>query len=71
MFSYDENPRALIFARDEHTVTDMASLYKLMRWVKHTQETDPLLSPKLGLSNGFVITTPNHAPGIISSHSIP
>jgi len=31
-FSYDKTPRALIFARDQSTVTDLDSMMKLMRY---------------------------------------
>ena len=40
VFSYDKNPRALIFKRDANKVTDMDSLYKLMRY--NDYQHDPL-----------------------------
>jgi len=39
-FSYDESPRALIFARDHGSVTDLGSMIKLMRY--NNYEEDPL-----------------------------
>ena len=40
VFSYDRNPRALIFRRDVDKVTDMDSLYKMMRY--NDYQHDPL-----------------------------
>ncbi|CAB3402380.1 unnamed protein product [Caenorhabditis bovis] len=39
-YSYDKTPRALIFKRDHHTVTDMDSMLRLMRSNNYTK--DPL-----------------------------
>ncbi|XP_077600710.1 putative phospholipase B-like 2 [Stigmatopora nigra] len=39
-FSLDQNPRALIFKRDHKTVTDVASMMRLMRY--NNFKTDPL-----------------------------
>ena len=46
IFSYRRNPRALIFQRDAHTVLNMDSLYKLMRFDIDEEENMNFFSSK-------------------------
>ena len=46
-FSYDKTPRALIFKRDQSTVTDLDSMMKLMRYNKRTRFHAASSAPRL------------------------
>lgn len=55
-FSYDKNPRAQIFQRNQSLVRDMDSMIRLMRWARGGSGEPPGV-------------TPRDSPGCASGHS--